>query len=246
MNTIPIIISVTIAFIATLSAGLLVKKLQKNIGIVCAFAAGVFIALSLFDLLPDILGLAPAAQISLDQLLITSIGGFTFLFAIDRGFSKVHMKNHMKTEIFFNPKIGLLSTAEFCSHAFLEGVAIGVSFQLQFGLGIFIAIAVVSHDFCDGINTLTLMLNSGNSLKSSMGMLVIDAIAPVVGAVTTIFFAIQSYLLVYALSFLLGSFLYMGGGTLLPDAYRMNRPIITASLFVIGFFLILALTKIIS
>ena len=79
----------------------------------------------------------------------------------------------------FQPRMGLFSTLEFCSHAVLEGLAIGVSFQLQFGLGVFIAAAVISHDFCDGISTLALMLNSGNSLKSSIGMLFVDATAPV-------------------------------------------------------------------
>lgn len=127
---------------------------------------------------------------------------------------------------------------EFCSHAFLEGVAIGVSFQFQFGLGVLVALAVVSHDFCDGVSTLALMLNSGNTLKSSMSMLVVDAFAPLLGAMFTLFFAIQSYFLVYVLAFLLGSFLYIGGGTLLPDAYRMNRPIVTVVFFLVGFLLI--------
>ena len=243
MNILPIVLSVIIAFMATLSAGLFVKKLKNNIGIVCSFSAGFFIALSLFDLLPDILELAPEAQISLDKLLLTAVVGFVFLFAINRSFSKLHMKKHKMTNTTFQPRIGLLSTLEFCSHAFLEGIAIGVSFQLQFGLGLFIAIAVVSHDFCDGISTLALMLNSGNSLKSSMRILFIGAIAPALGAITTLFFGIQKYLLVYALSFLFGSFLYLGSGTLLPDAYRMNRPIITIVFFLIGFFLIILLTK---
>ena len=243
MNTLPIVLSVMIAFIATLSAGLFVKKLKNNIGIVCAFSAGFFIALSSFELLPDILALAPEAQISLDKLFLTAVVGFVFLFAINRSFSKLHMKKHMMTNTAFQPRIGLLSTLEFCSHAFLEGIAIGVSFQLQFGLGLFIAIAVVSHDFCDGISTLALMLNSGNSLKSSMRMLFVGAIAPALGAVTSLFFGIQKYFLVYALSFLFGSFLYLGSGTLLPDAYRMNRPIVTIVFFLIGFFLIILLTK---
>ena len=146
----------------------------------------------------------------------------------------------------FQPRIGLLATLEFCSHAVLEGLAIGVSFQLQFGLGVFIAIAVIYHDFCDGISTLALMLNSGNSLKSSIGMLFVDAIAPALGAALSLFFAVQNYLLVYALSFLLGSFLYIGVGTLLPDAYRMNRPIITVVFFTIGFLIILIFTNIIN
>jgi zinc transporter ZupT len=146
----------------------------------------------------------------------------------------------------FQPRMGLISTLEFCSHAVLEGLAIGVSFQLQFGLGVFIAIAVISHDFCDGISTLALMLNSGNSLKSSIGMLFIDAIAPALGAAASLLFVVQNYLLVYALSFLLGSFLYIGVGTLLPDAYRMNRSIFTVVFFIVGFLLILILTRIIN
>ncbi len=157
----------------------------------------------------------------------------------------LHIKNHVMAKTAIQPKIGLAATVEFCLHALIGGIAIGVSFQLQFGLGVFVAAAVVSHDFCDGVSTLALMLNSGNSMKSSMNMLIIDAIAPVFGAISTLFFAVQSYILVYALSFLLGSFLYIGGGMLLPDAYRMNRPIITISIFLIGFFLIILLTKVI-
>ena len=235
-----------IAFAATLSAGLFAKKLKNRIGIVCAFSAGFFIAISFFELLPDILVLLPEAQITLDRLFLTAVIGFVSLFAINRSFSRLHMKKHTMAKNTFQPRIGLISTLEFCSHAFLEGIAIGVSFQLQFDLGIFIAVAVISHDFCDGISTLALMLDSGNSLSSSMRLLLLGAIAPALGAISTLFFGIQSFILVYALSFLLGSFLYMAGGVLLPDAYKMNRPITTLVFFIIGFFLILIIASIIS
>jgi ZIP family zinc transporter len=86
------------------------------------------------------------------------------------------------------------------------------------------------------------MLNSGNTLKFSIGMLFVDAIAPVLGAVATLFFSIESYFLVFMLSFLAGSFLYMGGGNLLPDAYRMNRPVVTTIFFALGFMLVILLT----
>jgi zinc transporter ZupT len=79
--------------------------------------------------------------------LLTSIVGFVFLFALNDSFSKLHMKKHTMEKVTFQPRIGLLSTLEFCSHAFLEGLAIGVSFQLQFSLGIFIAIAVIPMTF---------------------------------------------------------------------------------------------------
>ncbi len=236
MDATPIIISAVTAFTATLSAGLLVKKLQNHIGIVCAFAAGFFIALSLFDLLPEVMSLAIQTQASAYLLLLTSLFGFVFLFALERGFGRLHLKGHKMANL--RPKIGLLSTAEFCSHAYLEGLAIGLSFQLDFNLGIFIAVAVISHDFCDGISTLALMLNSGNTVRSSLGMLIVAAVAPILGALTTLLFTFEDYFLLFALTFLLGSFLYMGAGSLLPDAYRMNRPAVTTGLFLFGFLLI--------
>ncbi len=244
MDALPIIVSVTAAFFATLSAGLLVNKLKNNIGIVCAFSAGFFIALSLFDLLPKILQIAPIAETPITELLLVSIAGFSLLYALSFLFSKLNKAKQAMMETTLQPRIGLLSTLEFSSHAVLEGLAIGVSFQLQFGLGVFIAVAVISHDFCDGISTLALMLNSGNSLKSSISMLFVDAIAPALGAALSLIFAVQNYLLVYALSFLLGSFLYIGIGTLLPDAYRMNRPIVTTMFFLFGFLLLLFLSRV--
>ena len=66
-----------------------------------------------------------------------------------------------------------------------------------------------------------------------------DASAPVLGAVTTLFFSIENYFLVLMLSFLAGSFLYMGGGSLLPDAYKMNRAIITTVFFSLGLLAVL-------
>ena len=243
MNSLAILLSAIAAFAATLSAGIFIRKFKSNIGVVCAFSAGFFTALSLFDLSPDILSLVSDAQISVERPLFTAVGGFLFLFALDRVFSKFHSKDHNMENKMLRPRIGLLFATEFCSHGFIEGLAIGLSFQFQFGLGVFVAIAVISHDFCDGISTLALMLNSGNTLKSSMSMLFVDAIAPVLGAVTTLFFSIESYFLVFMLSFLAGSFLYIGGGNLLPDAYRMNRPVVTTIFFAVGFLLVILLTK---
>ncbi len=246
MNTLPIILSAGIAFAATVSAGIFIKKFKDHIGIVCALSAGFFISLALFDLLPEILIIAPEAQISPVTLLITGSFGFVFLFVLERVFSLFHLKKHSMTKMSLQPRIGLLATLEFCSHGFLEGLAIGLGFQIQLGLGIIVAIAVVSHDFCDGISTLALMLNSGNSLKSSLRLLFVDAVAPVIGATATLFVIVQESFLVFSLSFLVGSFLYIGGGTLLPDAYRMNRPILTVFFFMTGFLIVLLFTKIIA
>ncbi len=243
MNALPMLLSAIVAFLATISAGIFIRKLQNNVGVICAFSSGFFVALAFFELLPDVLSLAPQTEIPMERLILMALSGFSLLFAIDLGFSKFHVKDRHITKKTYHQKAGLIATIEFCSHAFLEGIAIGLSFQLQFGLGIFVAIAVISHDFCDGISTLALMLNSGNTLKSSLNMLFVDAIAPFLGVLATLLFAVQSTVLVYALSFLFGSFVYIGAVTLLPDAYRMNRPSVTIAFFMVGFGLVVLLSQ---
>jgi ZIP family zinc transporter len=66
------------------------------------------------------------------------------------------------------------------------------------------------------------MLNSGNSLKNSIRMLLLDAIAPVLGAVVALFITIQQYYMVLLLSFFAGGFLYLGASDLLPQANEKN------------------------
>jgi len=246
INFVPVFVSVAAAFGATLSAGILARKMQKNMGIVCAFAAGFFIALPLFDLLPDILSVLPQVQVAFYLPLGTAIAGFFFLFGVYHVTPSVHSKNHESDHQTTRPKVGLFSTIEFCAHGFLEGLAIGLSFGINFALGVLVAFAVISHDFCDGMSTLTLMLNSGNSLKSSLGMLFVDAFAPVLGALASFLFVYGSAFVVYALAFLIGSFLYIGAGSLLPDAYHMTGRKVTAGFFLLGFGIILVISRILA
>ncbi len=196
-------------------------------------------------MLPDIIALAPTAQVPIEMALFTLAIGFFFLYALDKAFFQTRKTNGKESNGRTSRTIGVLSTAEFCSHGFLEGLAIGVSFQYELGLGILVAIAVISHDFCDGLSTLALVLNSGNTLKASMSMLLLDAIAPVLGAVTTLFFFIQDNFIVFASSFLAGSFVYMGAVSLLPEAHRKNRPIVTLIFFLVGFILIFFISRLI-
>jgi hypothetical protein len=105
MNTLLIVISAIIAFTATLSAGIFIKKFKTNIGIVCALSAGFFIALASFDLLTEILTIAPEAQIPVGELLLSGIVGFVFLFALERIFSMNRINNHAMTKRNLQPRI---------------------------------------------------------------------------------------------------------------------------------------------
>ncbi len=74
------------------------------------------------------------------------------------------------------------------------------------------------------MNIITVMLNSGNSLKSSMRMLLLDAVTPVLGATASLFITIWDQHLVYLLPFFAGGFLYLGTSDLLPEAHDETSP----------------------
>src|SRR2546421_308714 len=67
-------------------------------------------------------------------------------------------------------------------HCCLDGLAIGVGFKAGTSVGVIVLLAVVAHDFADGLNTVTFMLAARNSPVRTIALLVVDAAAPVAGA----------------------------------------------------------------
>jgi ZIP family zinc transporter len=77
-------------------------------------------------------------------------------------------------------------------------------------------------------------------------MLLLDAVAPVLGAVVTLFIQLPPYYIVLLLPFFAGSFLYLGASDLLPTAHEKNPPTLTIITCTVGFVLIFILTFILT
>jgi zinc transporter ZupT len=243
MNLYPILLGLT-AFFSTLSGGLLAARLSHSkLGALTAFAAGVLIAVPLFDLLPEVLKLTAQGGTRPESILQLTALGFIFLYVLERYFSVHRVCEAGVCHNVRHPKGGLLGAIELSAHSFVDGFAIGLGFHVATSVGIVVALAVVSHDFADGINTVTVMLNSGNSLKSSVRMLLLDAVAPFLGAATTLFITLPEEALVFLLSFFAGGFLYLGAGDLLPEAHKQNPPLVSVASSLAGFLLIFGLTR---
>ena len=80
-----------------------------------------------------------------------------------------------------------LGAASLSLHSYLGGFAIGLAFQVSAAVGAVVATAVLAHDFSDGINTVGVVLNrKGGGGRSALGWLIVDAVAPVIGAASTL------------------------------------------------------------
>jgi zinc transporter ZupT len=245
MNFDAILLAIITCF-STLLGGIFASRRRKNIGILGALAAGVLITTSLVDILPQTFRIAISANVVLEEVMALTVVGFLFLYIVSRLVSKhVFSKDGEYVEV-KHPLGGVFATSELSVHSFIDGLAIGFGLQVDIHVGIIIALAVICHDFTDGLSTVAVMLNSGNSPKNSLRMLFLDAVAPVLGAVATLFFQLPQYYMVFLLPFFAGGFLYLGASDLLPQAHEKNPPALTMVLCTVGCIFIIILTFILS
>ena len=100
----------------------------------------------------------------------------------------------------------------------------------QSHVGLVVAIAVISHDFSNGLNTVTLMIVNKNTPCRSFLLLLADAAAPVAGAFFAQFFTIPAVGLTYYLDFFAGFLLYIGASDILPQAHCNKSTAFTLAL----------------
>jgi ZIP family zinc transporter len=118
--------------------------------------------------------------------------------------------------------VGLASATALAVHSFLDGVGIGLAFQVDETVGVAVAIAVIAHDFADGLNTVTVMRTHGNDQRRTLLMLGIDALAPVLGAASTLFFSVGDGVLALYLGAFAGFLLYLATADILPEAHARH------------------------
>jgi len=124
----------------------------------------------------------------------------------------------------------------------MDGVGIGLGFQVSRSVGALVALAVVTHDFSDGINTVSLMLAHENSTRRTIGLLLLDAVAPIAGAALTLLVVPSDLFLLIYLGFFAGFLLYIGASDILPEAHSERSSLLTVILTVSGTALVLALS----
>ena len=161
--------------------------------------------------------------------MIAVVIGFLIYMILDR-LSLLHSNHYGKnTKIITGIGAGSLSV-----HSFLDGIAIGLAFKIAASIGIVIAMAVVAHEFSDGINTVSVLLKNKGNRSDAIRWLIIDALAPVIGVFSTFLFVISAPLFGLALSLFAGFFLYIEAGDLLPQSISGYPKIWTSLMTILG------------
>lgn len=205
------------AFLMTLAGGWTAQYVADRRHLVLGFAGGLMLGVVGFDLLPEALDGAGEHVHGVPAALLLFVGGFLAAHVVERllALRQAEHGAHQPDQV---PQVGLGAAAAMVGHSIADGVAIGASFQVNDAVGLTVALAVVMHDFADGFNTYTVTRAYGGARRSALAMLFADALAPVVGAASTVFVTIPEQALACYLGFFGGVLLYIAAAEILPEA----------------------------
>jgi ZIP family zinc transporter len=209
------------AFLATMIGGLLAIGLRDRLHLVLGFSAGAVIGVAFFDLMPEAIESARA----LDPRTVLAIAalGFFFYVLLDRLVALHGHDGHPGHHV----HRGWIGAGSLSLHSLMDGFAIGIAFQAGENVGIVVAVAVLVHDFSDGLNTVNVVVKNGAGRRTALGWLTVDAVAPVLGAAASLLVAVPQNELAIFLAIFSGFFLYIGASDLLPESHHAHPRLFT-------------------
>jgi zinc transporter ZupT len=237
----PVLLSLA-AFLSTLGGGVTALRNKDRMHRFLGWTAGVLLGVVAFDLLPEIFKLLNEQHRSATPVMVALVAGFLLFHTIEKSIL-IHNVNEDEYEDHKHPHVGVASALALSGHSFLDGVGIGLGFQAGNAVGIAVAIAVIAHDFTDGLNTVNLMLLNRNKSRKAFMFLLLDALAPVAGAASTLLYHVSNEVLVVYLGFFAGFLLYIGASEILPEAHSKHSSYFTIVLTVIGAAFMFAVTR---
>ncbi|HZM63588.1 MAG TPA: ZIP family metal transporter [Candidatus Saccharimonadales bacterium] len=220
-------------FLAAALGGLFAIKYQKSgFNHILGFTAGVILGVIAFDVLPEMFHIVHEFDLDPIWVMVTLVLGFLG-FHIAEKLLLIHHQHETQYGKHRHPQVGMLSALAIGGHSLLDGVGIGLAFQVNPAVGLAVSLALIAHRFADGINTATLMLAHKNSRKRTLQLVFFNGALPLVGALSTLLFTLPEQFLAYYLAFFAGFLLYIGASDILPQAHdeKSDRSTIMLTIF---------------
>jgi zinc transporter ZupT len=217
-------------FVSTFLGGLFALKFKDKLHLILGFSAGAVVGVAFFDLLPEAANLGGTSNDISSISLMVGIGFLVYL-VLDR---MVIFLSHGDEEHGVLHHRGTLGAASLSVHSFLDGATIGFAFQVSAAVGGIVTVAILTHDFSDGINTVSLVIKDNGTKKRASWWLLLDAVAPLLGILFTRFFTLPKAELGSILAIFCGSFIYIGASELLPESYHAHPKMLTTIMTLVG------------
>jgi zinc transporter, ZIP family len=213
-------VAIPLAAVATMAifgGGLIALRLSHTIPTVIALSGGVVVAVALLDVMPEAIELIGEPH---DTLPLVAAGFLAFFLA--EHVLVLHHRDDPEEARTHQP-VGAAGAAALSVHSFLDGFGIALAFSVDTETGMLVFLAVISHGFADGLNTVSFVLSQSGDKHQARRWLRVDAIAPLFGAVAGSLLSVSDATLGHLLAVFAGFFLYMGATDLLPEAHSHDH-----------------------
>ncbi len=172
---------------------------------VIAFAAGVLLAVTFFDILPE-------ADLESNSLFLAL--GFMTFYVLEK-VMMIHACGETECD---THQIGPIAVLGMALDNVVDGAGIAVGYFIDPLLGLTITVAVVLHEIPQGITSALIMRGAHWSRAGTLLSLGLAGMLYPVGALLAGF--IPAEFQQKMLAFIAGDFIYLGAGDLLPEAHR--------------------------
>jgi len=207
MTTLYIVIATAIS---TLIGGFVALRYKKYAHIFAGLTAGTLLGVIFFEIIPEVM------EMSTSKLpLLSVVGGFVLFHILEKIFSLHHSHDAHEDRTHSHPVPRSVAVWALIFHSLVDGLGIGLAFQVSPEFGLLLAIGVIAHDFSDGFNTVSLTSHT----KHAKTFLLIDALAPTVGILIGLNLVIAENILGLVLGLFAGILLYVSTSDILPEAH---------------------------
>jgi zinc and cadmium transporter len=189
---------------------------QRTDLMLLSFAAGVLLATTFLELLPEATAIEHAPGNIFTATLAAMIG-FFLLERLLHGFH-VHDDDHHEHHLQSPPYLILLGDG---LHNFIDGVAIAASFAVAPALGVATTVAVAVHEIPQELADFGILVAGGMTPRRALWLNFLSGLTAVVGAL--VFFALGPLVEPYLAWFMAataGMFLYIAGSDLIPQLHH--------------------------
>jgi len=222
--------------VATTLGGFLAIKVKDRLHLVLGLSAGLLLGLVAFDLLPEIFEMNTDSLGGVPAVSVALVTGFLLLHFAEKIFGS-HEPAHSDYGHDHEHSINLAGTLgafAMAGHVFLDGLALGLAFQVSNSLGYAVFIAILAHAFSDGLNTVSLLVKSGHWTSTSFLLLSADAVMRVSGAALATYITFSEPLMAIYLAAFSGFVIYLATSHILPEAHSRHPSRLTMLATVFG------------
>lgn len=209
--------------VVSLIGGMLLLRMKswshKTMLVMISFAAGVLLAASFTDLLPEAIELGIDGGIEPRRLFAWTTAAIAGFFLFERSFVWFHHHHGPHTHQ-PNPVVQMVWIGD-TFHNAIDGVVITASFFASIPLGITTAIAVGAHELPQEIADFSLYLSKGVSKNKTLFLNFLSSLSTVASAIGAYYFwdflePVQPHLL----AFTAGMFIYIACSDLIPELHE--------------------------